>query len=103
MLYALIGIPFTLLLLTVTVDKIMIPVNSLLSIMNSRLGHLHTPLRIRLLHFSIIGLVLFLLFLVLPAIILDVIEPVWSWFDSFYYCFISLTTVGLGDFIPGTK
>ena len=46
------------------------------------------------------GLVLLFL-LLLPALVLDLVEPVWSLFDSLYYCFISLTTVGLGDFIPG--
>ena len=55
----------------------------------------------RLFHLGAVSLVVLLLFLVVPAIILDLLEPVWSWFDSFYYCFISLTTVGLGDFIPG--
>ena len=57
----------------------------------------------RLFHLGAVSLVVLLLFLVVPAIILDLLEPVWSWFDSFYYCFISLTTVGLGDFIPGDE
>ena len=57
----------------------------------------------RLFHLGAVSLVVLLLFLVAPAIILDLLEPVWSWFDSFYYCFISLTTVGLGDFIPGDE
>ena len=57
----------------------------------------------RLFHLGAVSLVVVLLFLVVPAIILDLLEPVWSWFDSFYYCFISLTTVGLGDFIPGDE
>jgi TRAP-type C4-dicarboxylate transport system permease small subunit len=26
----------------------------------------------------------------------------WSWVDSIYFCFISLTTVGYGDFAPTT-
>ena len=54
-------------------------------------------------HLSVVGLSIFILFLIIPAVILDLMEPLWSWFDSVYYCFISLTTVGLGDFIPGDE
>ena len=56
-----------------------------------------------MLHLLIIGLLMSLMFVIIPAIILNSMEPLWSWFDSFYYCFISLTTVGLGDFIPGDE
>jgi len=101
MLYALVGIPLTLLLLSILVEYLMAPTNNLLAFMNSKFGHLHQPFHIRLMHLSIVSLAIFVLFLLIPASVLDNIEPVWSWFDSFYYCFISLTTVGLGDFIPG--
>lgn len=38
-------------------------------------------------------------FIFVPAIIFAVIEP-WSYFESIYFCFVTLTTVGFGDFVP---
>ena len=48
MIYALLGIPLTLLLLSVSVERVMGPVNGLLSIMNNRMGHLYSAFHIRL-------------------------------------------------------
>ena len=44
--------------------------------------------------------ILIALFLI-PAAIFTCLEDQWGYLDSMYYCFVSLTTVGLGDFIPG--
>eukprot|EP00096_Caligus_rogercresseyi_P013458 TRINITY_DN6105_c0_g1_i1.p1 TRINITY_DN6105_c0_g1~~TRINITY_DN6105_c0_g1_i1.p1 ORF type:complete len:393 (-),score=75.02 TRINITY_DN6105_c0_g1_i1:94-1272(-) len=99
--YALIGIPMTLLLLSATVGKMMVPSKQFLNWMMDRIGHLYTPFTIRLIHLSMIISLVTLFLFIIPAIIFAQIESGWNMLDSMYYCFISLTTVGLGDFIPG--
>lgn len=41
-----------------------------------------------------------MLFHLIPAIVFTHVEG-WSYGESVYYCFISLTTIGFGDFVAG--
>ncbi|CAH1636323.1 unnamed protein product [Spodoptera littoralis] len=101
MMYALLGIPLTLVLLSALVERLLLPATALLRSLNAALGHLYRPFTIRLVHLMIIVTTLVLFFLVVPACVFAYVEPDWDFLDSFYYCFISLTTIGLGDYIPG--
>lgn len=100
-LYALIGIPMTMILVTAVVDRLMMPVNLLLIWMNNTMGHRYSPLSLRLLHLLLIFLAVVVVLFLIPAAIFTALEDNWGYMDAMYYCFISLTTVGLGDFIPG--
>lgn len=55
---------------------------------------------LRMFHLSLMMLVILFLVMFLPAIFFMQLEN-WSYFEAFYFCFISLTTIGLGDFVPG--
>lgn len=120
--YAIVGIPLTLVLLTAAVKRLLVPSTWLLLQINNRLNQLYHPLTIRLIHLVIIGqfsiypfkfndchYIVFIvitcgiIFLIIPSIVFAQLEPDWSKLDAFYYCFISLTTIGLGDFIPGEQ
>lgn len=99
--YAMVGIPLTLVLITALVNRLLVPTIWLLGWLNFKLEQHYQSFNIRLIHLIIMVSILSLVFLIIPAGIFSYIEPEWDYLDSFYYCFISLTTIGLGDYIPG--
>ena len=99
--YAILGIPLTLMLLTALVERLMIPSSHLLNYLSTKLKKFCGSFEIRLLHLLIIAIILLTFFLFIPAAVFDYLETDWDYMDSVYYCFISLTTIGLGDYIPG--
>ena len=40
-------------------------------------------------------------YLFLGAILFRTVEPSWTFLESFYFCFVTLSTIGLGDFVYG--
>ncbi|XP_037073548.1 potassium channel subfamily K member 6-like [Pollicipes pollicipes] len=101
--FALIGIPLTLVMLSAFVEKLMVLSTAALQWLNGRLGHAHPPLTVRLLHLALVGALVVGLAFLAPAAVFWMLEEGWTFLDSVYYCFISLTTVGLGDYIPGDR
>ena len=52
------------------------------------------------LHCSIGATVIWLLF---GSVMFSSLQPEWGLFESFYFCVVSLTTVGLGDYVPTSR
>lgn len=50
---------------------------------------------------AIVSMVLVLVMLLLGAAVFSATEQRWSFIDAFYYSFVSLTTIGFGDMVPG--
>lgn len=48
---------------------------------------------------AVIAFILLLIIIIFPAFGFEALEE-WSYFDSVYFCFITLTTIGFGDFVP---
>ncbi|KAK1785192.1 hypothetical protein P4O66_018605 [Electrophorus voltai] len=100
--YALLGIPFTMLVLTTCVQHLIQP----LTYRPMRLWQQWAgwPLRTAsTVHFLILILIVMLVFFVVPAVVFSRIEESWTFLEAFYFCFISLCTIGLGDFVPGER
>ena len=100
--YACLGIPFTLVFLSACVQRLLGPTFRVLAwMMTGRLGRACTPLSVRVIHLLILCTLFGTCFVLVPTLAFSQIEPSWDVLDGFYYVFISLTTIGLGDYIPG--
>lgn len=97
--YALIGIPLTLIVLAEVgehLHRLLLNINK-----HMRLCSVH-PKYGQMLRTFFIGIIGGFIFLVLPASLFARLES-WSFGEAFYYSFITLSTVGFGDYIPGNN
>jgi len=111
--YALFGIPMTLILISACVERLLVVSNKLydqmkkLSIFNTANSTPNpTTVNLPLLtytHLVIVAVFVLVAFFLVPAAVFNSIEKEWNYLDALYYCFISLSTIGLGDYIPGDQ
>jgi len=48
-----------------------------------------------------VSLLLMLLYIALGATLFWLVEPEWDYLISSYFCFVTLSTIGFGDYVPG--
>lgn len=108
--FSLFGIPATLLLLYAIIERLMCMTGCVLELFISKaqpffngiavLGQQVQRSHMHVLFAFVCSLIVLIFFFIIPAGIYAHIED-WSYLNAFYYCFISLSTVGLGDYVPG--
>ncbi|XP_028997548.1 potassium channel subfamily K member 3a [Betta splendens] len=96
MLYALLGIPLTLVMFQSVGERINTFVRFLLHRLKKCLGMRCT--KVSMANMVIIGIISCMSTLCAGALAFSHFEG-WSFFHAFYYCFITLTTIGFGDYV----
>lgn len=92
---ALFGIPLTLIFLT----QLGLLLNKLFELATKPLGKRMENQWVKVIVLSIGGVIGLTAFIFIPAVIFSEIDD-WTYFESIYFSFVSLTTVGFGDFVP---
>ncbi|XP_027040781.1 potassium channel subfamily K member 1-like [Pocillopora damicornis] len=101
MVFAVFGIPMTAIMLTAIVERLLQLTEVLEKFLCSTCTVRGVPTAyLRFLHLSLIMCGAITLVMIIPAFFFMFLED-WSYFEALYFCFISLTTIGLGDFVPG--
>ncbi|KAM7061777.1 LOW QUALITY PROTEIN: potassium channel subfamily K member 3 [Acridotheres tristis] len=100
MLYALLGIPLTLVMFQSLGERINTLVRSLLRRLKKRLG-MRRP-EVSMANMVTIGFFSCVSTLCVGAAAFSHYEN-WSFFQAYYYCFITLTTIGFGDYVALQK
>lgn len=96
MLYALLGIPLTLVMFQSVGERINTFVRYLLHRLKKCLGMRRTE--VSMANMVIIGFISCMSTLCVGAVAFSHFEG-WSFFHAYYYCFITLTTIGFGDYV----
>ncbi|KAM7367750.1 hypothetical protein PAMP_014028 [Pampus punctatissimus] len=96
MLYALLGIPLTLVMFQSVGERINTFVRFLLHRLKKCLGMRRTE--VSMVNMVTIGLISCMSTLCFGALAFSHFEG-WSFFHAYYYCFITLTTIGFGDYV----
>ncbi|XP_055992302.1 potassium channel subfamily K member 6 [Sorex fumeus] len=98
--FALLGVPLTMLLLTASAQRLaLLLTRTPLAWLSLRWGW--HPRRAARWHLVALLAVIVTTCFLLPAAIFASLETNWSFLDAVYFCFISLSTIGLGDYVPG--
>ena len=98
--YAVVGIPLALIFLGTIGSILSAWLDAALVPLSRKKG----PLAVKVVGTTISLLTTLIFFILIPAALYVVVEgsDEWSYLNSVYYCFVTLTTVGFGDFVPGT-
>jgi len=91
----------TAIMLTAIVERLLLVAEAIQERMSRSCAVRGVPVSyLRMFHLALIMLVVLFIVMFVPAMFFMHLED-WSYFEAFYFCFISLTTIGLGDFVPG--
>ena len=99
--YAVIGIPIFLVFLNLVGKKLENYLNRIAKYVTKKLETRQTKHRTVIEGFVSVLLIILgvALFIISPSLIFSAIED-WTFVEAVYYCFVTLTTVGFGDFVP---